>query len=437
MVKTETETETKNSGDAVSGGSSSGGGISGSISGSISSGGFLANSLIAAVAIAGSASATTEHSHATSKEPNPHTSTNTGLDDLSHASLSNREVVTTASFPVLSLENCKQLSPEWVRFLQENLNRYGYQLNPDGDFGPKTDAAVRNFQSITGLKKDGIVGLATWSKLTPEYTSGASVTPSTTPQPKASAKSIVLEPTNEKEDNLFLPKADREAIRSSCTAIAPNDLPFRQSMMFVVKWEGGFTVDHAGDTMIGITRPFYDQYLKSAGIDPSSAKPICDLTLNDAISIYYKNTWQGARCYDVANVYRLCPVKDQLDSKLSNTSSLAVVIANGSINYGTGRAHEFLRRAINNIDITGVGDLPIKRSFDNTCLNAVQTCMEQGLVPDLIKSYLAIEETHYKALGENSKFEKYLTGWRNRHNSIAYQISNLNSAGEPEQLIRL
>lgn len=49
---------------------------------------------------------------------------------------------------------------EWQRF----LNSQGYNLAVDGDFGDKTDAATRQYQSANGLGADGIVGANTWGK---------------------------------------------------------------------------------------------------------------------------------------------------------------------------------------------------------------------------------------------------------------------------------
>ena len=52
-----------------------------------------------------------------------------------------------------------------VERLQRLLNSAGYPLTIDGDFGPATDLAVRQFQGDRGLVADGIVGQMTWAAL--------------------------------------------------------------------------------------------------------------------------------------------------------------------------------------------------------------------------------------------------------------------------------
>lgn len=53
-----------------------------------------------------------------------------------------------------------------VREAQTLLNRAGANLRVDGDFGPKTDAAVREFQRRMGLTADGLIGAKeTWPSL--------------------------------------------------------------------------------------------------------------------------------------------------------------------------------------------------------------------------------------------------------------------------------
>lgn len=55
---------------------------------------------------------------------------------------------------------------EDVKTLQENLNKLGYDCGTvDGDFGTKTDNAVRKFQKDKGLVVDGQVGNATKTKI--------------------------------------------------------------------------------------------------------------------------------------------------------------------------------------------------------------------------------------------------------------------------------
>ena len=67
---------------------------------------------------------------------------------------------------------------ENVKLLQQKLG-----IEPIGNFGPKTEEAVKAFQRKHGLTADGIVGPGTWAKVMGEGSS----TPTVTPQPVVSA----------------------------------------------------------------------------------------------------------------------------------------------------------------------------------------------------------------------------------------------------------
>lgn len=55
-----------------------------------------------------------------------------------------------------------------IRYLQELLRHRNFDPGPvDGDFGPKTEAAVKTFQANRGLEVDGVVGRETWEALLP------------------------------------------------------------------------------------------------------------------------------------------------------------------------------------------------------------------------------------------------------------------------------
>jgi hypothetical protein len=57
---------------------------------------------------------------------------------------------------------------EQVKTIQRLLYAMGYDIGTslvDGDFGKKTDAAVKLYQKHKGLEADGIVGEKTWNKL--------------------------------------------------------------------------------------------------------------------------------------------------------------------------------------------------------------------------------------------------------------------------------
>ena len=61
-------------------------------------------------------------------------------------------------------------------------------VDPVGNFGPKTEAAVKAWQKANGLKDDGIVGDATWSKLFGETNEAAAPTVAPTATPASSGK---------------------------------------------------------------------------------------------------------------------------------------------------------------------------------------------------------------------------------------------------------
>jgi putative chitinase len=76
---------------------------------------------------------------------------------------------------------------EDVKKLQQKLG-----VDPIGKFGPKTDAAVRAWQSANGLTADGIVGDNTWSKMMGESVASAP-TVLTEPAPVPSVGGLKLE----------------------------------------------------------------------------------------------------------------------------------------------------------------------------------------------------------------------------------------------------
>lgn len=71
--------------------------------------------------------------------------------------------------------------------LQKLLNQSGYSLEVDGDFGPKTQAAVRDYQEKNNLTVDGIAGNQTWNSLKGKKPEDTATTPGFRPAEGAGA----------------------------------------------------------------------------------------------------------------------------------------------------------------------------------------------------------------------------------------------------------
>lgn len=74
-----------------------------------------------------------------------------------------------------------------VQALQVQLDKHGSDLATDGDFGPVTTAAVKDFQAREGLQTDGVVGPVTWRHL---LGSGGSDAPPGTDYPSLSDEQL-------------------------------------------------------------------------------------------------------------------------------------------------------------------------------------------------------------------------------------------------------
>lgn len=60
-----------------------------------------------------------------------------------------------------------------VPTLQHLLRAHGHVVTVDGEFGPRTDGAVRVFQQRMHLTSDGVVGPRTWRAIVVEVRAGA------------------------------------------------------------------------------------------------------------------------------------------------------------------------------------------------------------------------------------------------------------------------
>lgn len=87
----------------------------------------------------------------------------------------------------------KGIKGNLVTGMQKSLQKQGFDPGvPDGDFGPKTEGAMINFQKAKGLKSDGIVDIKTWARLMGKPV--PNVTPAPSPAPAPAPTPVVITP---------------------------------------------------------------------------------------------------------------------------------------------------------------------------------------------------------------------------------------------------
>lgn len=114
--------------------------------------------------------------------------------------------------------------------IQNALNKQGYNLAVDGIIGPKTTAAIKDYQQKNGLAVDGIVGPNTWGALNKAQTGSPSAS-----APAATAPTQAQAPTFEHKPSDAVAQAD--ALLQQQLANKPGE------------WQGGTWTDNLNDTI--------------------------------------------------------------------------------------------------------------------------------------------------------------------------------------------
>ena len=183
-----------------------------------------------------------------------------------------------------------------VANLQTTLNKYGYNLAVDGSFGPKTLAAVKDYQKKNGLTVDGMVGPQTQAAL---FSNTSSIAP-TVSNPAAEDRPMAKDEENDPmpsvppgvTNTVALPENTQPAAGtgnanptvvpgSTNPAVPENTQPAVTGGTNTAPATGGGSKNTAGSTAPAVNYPdpftygdfSYDDYVSSGAVAKASEKP--------------------------------------------------------------------------------------------------------------------------------------------------------------------
>lgn len=160
-----------------------------------------------------------------------------------------------------------------VAQLQQQLSKAGFPLEADGDWGPKTEAAVRKFQQTHGLKVDGIVGPKTQAVLA--KAAGAPAPPPSRPSPAFDLTNELSSADSELSVAVGVAEGTRKPDGSMTAAYEGHTDPANQKPnKGTFSYQGeAYSPRNADSKQLENLRQFRPQYeaaCRKAGLDPSN-----------------------------------------------------------------------------------------------------------------------------------------------------------------------
>lgn len=150
-------------------------------------------------------------------------------------------------------------SGDEVKTLQQNLNSVGnYGLDVDGAFGPKTQAAVRDYQSKNGLAVDGIYGPNTSASLSSAL---AKLNPTPTVQGPTAARTTAVSGTSAVPPSTLSQSISGIHIPAVDVPDAPDLRPELEQWLAAAQQQAQNQVDYATQTGIDQLQRAYQDAL--------------------------------------------------------------------------------------------------------------------------------------------------------------------------------